>query len=286
MSDKLDQVLEHLETEPLTTGHTFTEGPAWHPDGYFLFTDVPNIYRLDVDTGNLTTVRISDAGSNGMTLDFQGRLVMCDGLHRCVTRMEPDGTITAIAGSYRGQQLNRPNDVVFRSDGTMYFTDPGAWAYHTPAVDLFKNFVYGVTPNGQVFRAAPFDYPNGLAFSPDESVLYVANTRYYKHISAYDVQPDGALTNHRVFAELPQNGEQGVPDGIKVDVEGHVYCTGPGGLWVFQPSGEFMGKIRLPELPANLGWGDADNQTLYVTARTSVYRMRMKVPGTRMPSAP
>jgi gluconolactonase len=285
MTDKLSEVLEHLETEPLTTGHTFTEGPVWHPDGYFLFTDVPNIYRLDVDTGNLTTIRSSDAGSNGMTLDLQGWLVICDGLHRRVTRMEPDGTITTVAGSYQGRQLNRPNDVVFRSDGTMYFTDPGAWAYHAPAVDLFKNFVYGVTPDGQVFQAAPFDYPNGLAFSPDESILYVANTRYHKHISAYDVQPDGALTNHRVFAELPQNGEQGVPDGVKVDVEGHVYCTGPGGLWVFEPSGEFMGKIRLPELPANLGWGDADNQTLYVTARTSVYRMRMKVPGTRMPSA-
>jgi sugar lactone lactonase YvrE len=284
MTDRLSEVMERLETQPLTTGHTFTEGPVWHPDGYFLFTDVPNIYRLDVDTGNLTTVRSSDAGSNGMTLDLQGRLVMCDGLHRRVTRMEPEGTITTVAGSYRGQQLNRPNDVVFRSDGTTYFTDPGAWAYHTPAVDLFKNFVYGVAPDGRVFQAAPFDYPNGLAFSPDESVLYVANTRYCKHIAAFDVLPDGFLINHRVFADLPQNGEQGVPDGIKVDVEGHVYCTGPGGLWVFDLSGEFMGKIRLPELPANLGWGDADNQTLYVTARRSVYRMRMKVPGTRMPS--
>ncbi len=285
MTDRLHEILEHLETEPLTTGHTFTEGPVWHPDGYFLFTDVPYVYRLDVLTRKLTVVRHSGAGSNGMTLDLQERLVMCDGLHRRVTRREADGTITTVAGSYRGKRLNKPNDVVFRSDGTMYFTDPGAWPYHTAAADLFQNFVYGVTPDGRVFRATPFPYPNGLAFSPDESFLYVANTRYFKHISAYDVQPDGTLTNHRLFAELPQNGERGVPDGMKVDVEGRVYCTGPGGLWVFEPSGELIGKIRLPELPANLGWGDADNQTLYVCARTSVYRMRMKVPGTRMPSA-
>jgi gluconolactonase len=285
MSDKLAQVLEHLEIEPLTTGHVFTEGPVWHPDGYLLFTDVPYIHRLDVGNREVTTVRVGDGGSNGMTLDLQGRLVMCDGLHRRVTRMEDDGTVTTVAGSHAGRQLNKPNDVVFRSDGTMYFTDPGAWPYHTAGADLFENFVYGVTPGGRVFQAAPFDYPNGLALSPDESVLYVANTRYYKHIGAYDVQSDGLLTNHRVFAELPQNGERGVPDGMKVDVEGHVYCTGPGGLWVFEPSGEFMGKIRLAELPANLGWGDADNKTLYVMARTSVYRMRMKVPGTRMPSA-
>ena len=134
-----------------------------------------------------------------------------------------------------------------------------------------------------VFEAAPFEYPNGLAFSPDEGILYVSNTRHHKHISAYDVRPDGTLANRRVFAELPQNGEPGVPDGMKVDVEGRTYCTGPGGVWVHGPDGDYIGKIRLPELPANLAWGDADNKTLYVTARTSVYRMRMKVEGTRMP---
>lgn len=286
MSDRLKQVLERPDPVPLTTGHGFTEGPVWQPAGYLLFTDVPCVYRLDVNTGELTVVRSSSAGSNGMTLDPSGRLVMCDGLHRRVTRMEPDGTVTPLAASCRGRNLNRPNDVVFRSDGAMYFTDPGAWPNHTPGARLFKNFVYGVTPAGEVFEAAAFEYPNGLAFSPDEGTLYVSNTRYHKHISAYDVRPDGALANRRVFAELPQNGEPGVPDGMKVDMEGRVYCTGPGGLWVFEPTSEYVGKIRLPELPANLAWGDADNRTLYVTARTSVYRMRMRVAGTRMPVSP
>ena len=285
MPDRLDQVLEHLDPNPLTTGHGFTEGPVWHPDGYFLFTTDPYVYRLDLDSNELTVVRESPAGSNGMTLDLDGRLVMCDGLHRSVTRMESDGTIVPIAASCSGRPLNRPNDVVFRSDGTMYFTDPGAWPNHTPSARVYENFVYGVTPDGTVFEAAPFEYPNGLAFSPDEGTLYVSNTRHHKHISAYDVLSDGTLANRRVFAELSQQGEPGVPDGMKVDVEGRTYCTGPGGVWVHGPEGDYIGKIRLPELPANLGWGDADNKTLYVTARTSVYRMRMKVKGTRMPMA-
>ena len=285
MPDRLDQVLDHLETTPLTTGHGFTEGPVWHPDGHFLFTTDPYVYRLDLDSNELTVVRESPAGSNGMTLDLDGRLVMCDGLHRSVTRMEPDGTIVPVAASCGGRPLNRPNDVVFRSDGTLYFTDPGAWPNHTPGASLFENFVFGVTPDGVVFEAAPFEYPNGLAFSPDEGTLYVSNTRHHKHISAYDVLSDGTLANRRVFAELSQQGEPGVPDGMKVDMEGRVYCTGPGGVWVHGPEGDYIGKIRLPELPANLGWGDADNKTLYVTARTSVYRMRMKVKGTRMPMA-
>ena len=252
MPDRLDHVLEHLDPNPLTTGHGFTEGPVWHPDGYFLFTTDPYVYRLDLDSNELTVVRESPAGSNGMTLDLDGRLVMCDGLHRSVTRMEPDGTIVPVAASCRGRPLNRPNDVVFRSDGTMYFTDPGAWPNHTPSARLFENFVYGVTPDGTVFEAAPFEYPNGLAFSPDEGILYVSNTRHHKHISAYDVRPDGTLANQRVFAELPQNGELGVPDGMKVDVEGRTYCTGPGGVWVHGPDGDYIVQIRLPELPANL----------------------------------
>ena len=286
MLDRLSEVLKSIDPTPVSTGHRFTEGPVWHPDGYLLFTDIPNgmVYRLDVGTGERTIVRQSDAGANGMTLDLEGRLVMCDGLVRRVTRMEHDGTITVVAGSCKGRRLNKPNDVVVRSDGTMYFSDPGAWPHHTPAADLYRNFVYMVTPNGKVAEAAEFEYPNGLAFSPDERILYVVNTRFHKHVSAYDVAPDGSLGNRRAFAELPQTeGDQGVPDGVKVDVEGRVYSVGAGGVWVFEADGAFLGKIRLPELPANIGWGDADNATLYVCARTSVYRMRMTTPGTSMP---
>ena len=142
-----------------------------------------------------------------------------------------------------------------------------------------------MTPHGEVHRAAPFEYPNGLALSPDESILYVSNTRMHKHISAFSVLPDGSLANRRIFAELPQHGEPGVPDGMKVDTDGRVYCTGPGGVWVFDSAGQLIGKIRLPELPANLAWGDSTNRTLYVTARTSIYRVHMKATGTQMPKA-
>ena len=283
MPDRLDQVLDHLETTPLTTGHGFTEGPVWHPDGYFLFTTDPYVYRLDLDSGELTVVRESPAGSNGTTLDLDGRLVMCDGLHRSVTRMESDGTIVPVAASCGGRPLNRPNDVVFRSDGTMYFTDPGAWPNHTPSARLFENFVYGVTPDGVVFEAAPVRVPQRPRILPRrrhalrlQHATPQAHQRLRRAVRRHPCQP-------RVFAELPQNGELGVPDGMKVDVEGRTYCTGPGGVWVHGPEGDYIGKIRLPELPANLAWGDADNKTLYVTARTSVYRMRMKVEGTRMP---
>ena len=144
----------------------------------------------------------------------------------------------------------------------MYFTDPGAWPNHTPGASLYENFVFGVTPDGVVFEAAPFEYPNGLAFSPDEGTLYVSNTRHHKHISAYDVRPDGTLANRRVFAELPQNGEPGVPDGMKVDMEGRVYCTGPGGVWVHGPEGDYIGKIRLAGASRRTSGGAiADNKT-------------------------
>ncbi len=287
MSNRLSEVLESIDPNPVSTGHKFTVGPLWHPDGYFLFTDIPNgkVLALDPQTGEKTVVRQSNDGANGITFDLDGRIVMCDGLARRVTRMEHDGSITVVAGSCNGRRLNKPNDVVFRSDGTMYFTDPGAWPHHTPAADLYRNFVYMVTPAGQVNEAVEFEYPNGLAFSPDEKTLYVVNTRFHKHVSTYEVAPDGSLSNRRIFADLPQtDGDQGVPDGVKVDVEGRVYSVGPGGIWAFDAQGAFLGKIRLPELPANIGWGDADNRTLYVCARTSVYRLRMTTPGTKVPT--
>ena len=285
MSNLLAEIVELIDEDPLSTGHGFTEGPVWHPDGYLMFTDEPYIYRLNVNNRDLAVIRKSTAGSNGMTLDLHGRLVMCDGLHRRISRMEPDGSIRTVAASWRGQQLASPNDLVFRSDGTLYFTDPGAWPRHTPATIPYDNYVYSVTSQGEVHQAAPFEYPNGLALSPDESILYVSNTRMHKHISAFSVLPDGSLANRRIFAELPQHGEPGVPDGMKVDTDGRVYCTGPGGVWVFDSAGQLIGKIRLPELPANLAWGDSTNRTLYVTARTSIYRVHMKATGTQMPKA-
>ena len=286
MADKLDGIVESPEAERLATGYQFTEGPVWHPDGYLLFTDIPQDLVLRLDPGGEPVViRENSGGANGMTLDLQGRLVMCEGSNHRVTRMEPDGSISVVADRWEGKRLNAPNDVVGRSDGTLYFTDPGGGG-DDPEKEVDRNVVYGVTPDGEVFAAVPdFEYPNGLAFSPDESILYVVNTRLFMSISAFDVSPDGSLANGRIFADMSRAEGEGIPDGVKVDVEGRVYCTGPGGHWVFDASGKHVGTIRLPEPPANCAWGGPDNRTLFFTARTSVYSMRMKTPGTRVPLA-
>ncbi|MBM3933936.1 MAG: SMP-30/gluconolactonase/LRE family protein [SAR202 cluster bacterium] len=287
MADMLDEVLESRDAELLTTGLKFTEGPVWHPDGYLYFTNHPEIWRLDPKTKERFPVAHNSTGGNGMTLDLHGRLVVCEPWGRRVYRLEEDGSRTPLAVTWRGLRLNKPNDVIFRSDGTMYFTDMGYWPYTVGVAnpEIRANHIFGVTPDGEVFAAAPYEYPNGLALSPDERTLYVANTRYYKHVGAFDVLADGSLANTRVFAELGELEKPGVPDGLKVDMEGNVYCTGPGGMWVFDDSGAHLGTVILPELPANMGWGDDDNRSMYVCARTSVYRLRMKVPGTKLPRA-
>jgi gluconolactonase len=234
-----------------------------------------------------------------MTFDRQGRLLICEGDNRQVTRREADGTYTPLAQRLGGKRINRPNDLVTRSDGSIYFTDPGGRL--TPAErELDFSGVHRIAPDGTLTNAtAETEYPNGLAFSPDERILYVAITRRdercieektrgevctHQCIRAFDVAADGRLSNNRIFANMATAAD-GVPDGMKVDVEGRVYCTGPEGVWVFDPSGHHLGVIRLPEIPANCAWGGPDHRTMLFTARTSVYSMRMKTPGTRIPRA-
>ena len=286
MADDLTSIVESNEAERLATGMVFTEGPLWHPDGYLLFVDIRRSLIFKMAPGTEPEVmRENSGGSNGLTFDLQGRLIMCEGDERRVTRMEADGTITPLVERWEGKRLNRPNDVVGRSDGSLYFTDPGG---RIDAAERELDFagIYRIAPDG---TSAPviteFEYPNGLAFSPDDSILYVANTRNSTHIEAYDVMPDGSVGNRRVFADMSSNETDGVPDGMKVDVEGRVYCTGGGGCWVFDSSGKHLGIIRLPEIPANCAWGGPDNRTMFFTARTSVYSMRMKTQGTSIPSA-
>jgi gluconolactonase len=286
MPDHLDQIVESPRAERLATGFVFTEGPLWHPNGYLFFVDVRRsiIYRLV--PGRLPDVaRENSGGSNGLVFDLQGRLIMCEGDNRRMSRLEPDGSITVIADQWEGKRLNRPNDVVCRSDGSIYFTNPGGRI--DPAErEIDFSGVHRIMPNGTVTAVVTdIDYPNGLAFSPDESVLYVANTRPSMYIAAYDVQLDGTTTNRRVFADMSSDEPDGVPDGMKVDAQGRVYCTGPGGCWVFEPDGTHVGIIRLPEIPANCAWGGPDYQTMFFTARSSVYSMRMKTPGARVPQA-
>jgi gluconolactonase len=288
MAETLSDIVVSSEPERLATGFEFTEGPLWHPDGYLLFVDIRRSQICKLVLGSEPEVIRENSGeSNGMTFDAQGRVVICEMINRQMTRMEADGSFTVLADRWDNKRLNRPNDVVGKSDGSLYFTNPGRERLDPAEVDMAFNSVHRIRPDGTVDIVIPnFDYPNGLAFSPDESVLYVANTRPGQYIMAYDVNPDGSVSNGRHFADMSSAvATNGVPDGMKVDVEGRVYCTGPDGCWVFNPYGELIDVIRLPEFPANCAWGGPDNQTMFFTANTSIYSLRMKTPGTRIPRA-
>jgi sugar lactone lactonase YvrE len=269
------------QVEQVTTGFQFTEGPVWHPDGYLLFSDIPanTIYRWTPGEAEATVYRHPSGHSNGLTLDAQGRLIACEHDRR-VSRTKAavtvgDETVAPIATHYQDNRLNSPNDIVVHSDGSIYFTDP---PYGLPkqseGKELDWNGVYRLALDGALtLLDDSFERPNGLAFSPDEKTLYVDDS-YKDHIRAFDVLPDGTLANGRVFVDLSDPDAGGVPDGMKVDVQGNVFCTGPGGIWVVSPEGEVLGRIEVPEQPANLAWGDADYKTLYITARTGLYRVR------------
>lgn len=269
------------EPERIATGFQFTEGPVWHPDGYLLFSDIPanRIVKWTAD-GNVETFRAPSGHSNGLTYDRQGRFIACEHGNRRVSRTEPDGAITVLAERYQGKRLNSPNDVVVKSDGSIYFTDP---PYGVSAEQRELNFqgVYRIAPDGTLMLLVDdFDRPNGLAFSPDEKTLYIDDSAR-RHVRAFDVQADGTLANGRVLVDMAIDAE-GVPDGMKVDVAGVLYVTGAGGTWVVSPKGEHLGTIVTPELPANCAFGDSDRKTLYITARTSVYRVRLKTEGVKV----
>ncbi len=299
MADLLPGIVEAgAEAQQLATGFGFTEGPLWHPDGYWLFVDIRAslVHRMTPD-GQTDVFRSDSGSSNGLTFDLAGNLILCEGDNRQLARRNADGSYTAIATHLGGQRINRPNDVVGRSDGSLYFTDPnGRLTAEERELDFSGVHRVSLT-GGHTIATRDTEYPNGIAFSPDESVLYVAITRQddaciaekerseaceHQFIRAFDVADDGSLSNNRIFADM-SSAEDGVPDGMKVDAEGRVYCTGPGGCWVFDPAGQLLGIIRLPEIPANCAWGGPDNRTMLFTARTSVYSLRMTTPGTAIP---
>ena len=275
-------VPEDAVVEQLAGGFGFTEGPVWCR-GSLLFSDIPNNrivrWRMLSEGPEVTTFRTPSGNSNGLTLDRSGRLIACEHSARRVTRTEPDGTITVLAERYQGKRLNSPNDVVVRSDGSVFFTDPPyGLAQLTAWKELPFHGVYRRAPDGELMLLADdFDRPNGLAFAPDEKVLYVNDTAR-GHIRAFDVSQEGSVSNGRVLIEM-QGAEPGAPDGMKVDREGNIYCTGPGGFWIVSPAGKCLARVRPPELPANLAWGDADFRGLYLTARTGLYRIRLNIPG-------
>jgi gluconolactonase len=275
-------VPEDTLVERIAAGFGFTEGPIWRGD-HLLFSDIPRSrivrWQEKPEGPEIVTFRTPTGNSNGLTLDRSGRLIACEHSTRRVTRTEADGDLTVLADNHQGRRLNSPNDVVVASDGTVYFTDP---PYGLPnqseGREIPFNGVFRLSAIGSLdVIADDFERPNGLAFSPDERTLYVDDTARH-HIRSFRVDPSGAVSGGEVFADL-RSSEPGGPDGMKVDVEGNVYCTGSGGIWVFAPTGRKLGRIVLPELPANVAWGGPDWRTLFATSRTGVYRLRVEVAG-------
>jgi gluconolactonase len=284
----LSSILETTSAERLATGFVFTEGPLWHPDGFYYFVDIRTnrLYRLT--PGKSAEVVTETSGGNGTTFDLQGRVVMCEGDGRRVVRIGHDGKLEPLVERFNGGRFNRPNDVVCRSDGSLYFTDPDKRVPYAnreiPPPGGIDNLwdgacVYRIAPDGTISVVAHCEYPNGLAFSPDERTLYVANTRSSKYIHALDLDAAGNLKGRRVFADMNAGDQPGIPDGLKVDSLGRVYCTGPGGIWVFTPDGKRVGTIVFPEQAVNFAFGGDDLRTLFCCAHTSVYTLRVKVPG-------
>jgi gluconolactonase len=292
----LRDILPDARIEKLAGGFAFTEGPIWAKEGYILFSDIPNnaIMKWTPD-GKVSTFRKPSGytgppapagayvGSNGLTFDREGCLIVCEHGDRRVTRLEKDGKVTVLADKYEGKRLNSPNDAVIKSDGSLYFTDPPYGLFDPKAKELDFQGIYRLSPNGKLLLLnKELTRPNGLAFSPDEKILYVSNSDADQKIwMAYDVAHDGSLANGRVFFDATRQKEEGLPDGMKVDTKGNLYCTGPGGIWIFSHEGKHLGTIKPSEVPANCHWGDSDARTLYMTARTGFYRIRLNVPGIR-----
>lgn len=274
--------------EKLGTGFLFTEGPLWHPAGRFLlFSDMPGDHmRRWSATDGITTFRKPCNMSNGLTYDRQGRLLACEHATSQVTRTEPDGRIVPLATHYRGEQLNSPNDIVVKSDGGIYFTDPpyGRAEFYGVKREQELDFqgVYGVglDPRSPELLVDDFDRPNGLCFSLDESRLFINDTAR-KHIRVFEVTPTGTLKGGQVWAET-KGDKPGAPDGMKIDSAGNLYCCGPGGIHVFDSDASLLEVIEVPEYTANFAWGDDDFRSFFITASTSLYRIRVRVPGRRV----
>ena len=272
---------DSAKVEKVAGDFQFIEGPIWHPDGFLLFSDIPAniIYKL-TSNQQVEVFRRPSGKANGNTLDKENRLLTAEHENRRVSRTEKDGKVITLADRYEGKRLNSPNDLVVKSDGSIYFTDP-SYGVSKEQEELGFYGVYRLAPDGKLtLLVKDLVLPNGIAFSPDEQKLYVNNSEA-KYIAVYDVKPDGTVTNERLFADLKDDSQGGVPDGLKVDLEGNVYCTGPGGVWILSPDGKVLGKISVPETATNVAWGESDRKTLYITANTSLYRIRLKIAGVR-----
>ena len=284
---------ESAAVERLATGFKFTEGPIWNAaESFLLFSDMPgDVRRRWTEADGVSEVMRPANKCNGMVYDAEGRLLVCEHSTSALVRETPDGEREALATHFGGKELNSPNDVITRSDGTIYFSDP--WFGRMPVFgvererELGFQGVYMIPPGGEVELVVgedEFEMPNGLCFSPDESLLYINDTPNAR-IRVYDVGADGSLSNGRLFLGDIGDGEvdHGAPDGMKCDERGDIWVTGPGGLWVIDPAGEHLGVIEVPEVVGNLAWGGAGWRTLFIPSSTSVYSIETKVASARLP---
>jgi len=298
---RLDPAFDELvprdaQLEKLAEGFTFTEGPIWRPSGVLWFSDVVgNVVRQWSPDGKVTEILNPGGydekgnlpaggynGPNGMTADKDGAVLLCQHGYRRILRISKDMKGSTVAERYEGKRLNSPNDLVYRSDGSLYFTDPPYGlpkGDDDPAKELKFNAVFRLAHGELKPVIKDLSRPNGIAISPDQKILYIGNSDEKNRIwMAYDIAADGTVRNGRLFAEVTAEKDAGVPDGMKVDSKGNIWASGPGGIWVFSPAGKHLGTIKMPEIPANCNWGD-DWKSLYITARTSLYRIKLAVAG-------
>jgi gluconolactonase len=301
IDERLDEIVQPGTTlDRVATGFQFTEGPVWSPDGFLLFSDPNNnvIYAYRPENGNVEIYRTKSGysgydigsyhqpGSNGLTFDKEGRLTICEHGNRRVVRLEKKGPVTILADSYQGKKLNSPNDLVYRSDGVLYFTDPPyglPQAFNDPRKETPYSGVYAVIGGRVTLVASDLKGPNGIAFSPDERYLYVSNwdindIHHTKVIMRYEVSSEGNLSNGNVFFDMNHTDGDDALDGLKVDTQGNLYCSGPDGIWIISADGNYLGRIVTPEHGANLAWGE-DGHTLFITATSSVYKIVLKARG-------
>ena len=300
---RLDPALDALiprdaAVEKLAGGFTFIEGPVWRRNGVLWFSDVVgNVVRQWSPDGKVIEILRPGGydghslpaggfnGPNGSTRSTDDSVVLCQHGNRRIVRIDSKMNITTVVDDFEGKKLNAPNDLVYRSDGSLYFTDPPYGlpkGDDDPAKELPFNGVFKLSNGTLQVLVKDMTRPNGLAFSPDEKTLYVANSdENYRMWMRFDVNADGTLRNGRIFADVSAEREDGLPDGMKIDALGNIWATGPGGVWVFTPDGKHLGTIKLPEQPANCAWGE-DGKTLFMTAVTGLYRVRTSVAGQKL----
>ena len=296
---RLDPAFDSLvpkdaQIEKVGGGFQFTEGPLWRPDGHLWFSDVTGNVARSITPSGQVEVLIQNCGGqssappgsfigcNAMVADKDGFVLLCQHTNRRIVRLAKDLTMTPYLEKYQGKRFNSPNDLVYKHDGALYFTDPPYGLLKQdddPAKELKFNGVFRYAGGKLQVVVKNLTRPNGLAFSPDEKTFYVDNSDpNYKVVMRYDVAADGTVTNGKVFADVTAEKEDGLPDGMKVDVQGNLYVSGPGGVWVFSPEGKHLGTIKPGETPANCAWAE-DGKTLYITARTGVYRIKLALDG-------